>query len=362
MRKKQFSATSLIWLLYFFVISFLFISKKHNKAIPSTYLRRINCSDLIYELGRNIENIEIKVPIITLYNELRNCSVCNVRIKKIKFQNPGNFDDCLLTSYYILNPGGKVETLVGDFDKFSLIRTTRLFNQKSQFIIFTNYDLFKYDRNIFDIYKACNANFIQVFQIKFRIERGVIFILRNAVYYEFLMANKHQVNRIMTFDFSDTIFLEDPFGVIKNDSLYITLENYTLKEGYFAEAVHKLNQKFSKQMCDLSRSKMINGGFMAGHHKYVSKYLLIFLNYFLKNKSYAEDQFYFNYIVYCRRITEFKVTVLDHSDGFIHYCFHHSKINSFPPNETYPIFYLHQWNRKDCKGEYTMFLEKMSNK
>lgn len=148
-------------------------------------------------------------------------------------------------------------------------------------------------------------------------------------------------------------FLENPFGVIKSDSLYVSVENIFMTNGFFGDSVRFVNSKYSNKPCDINQSKMINGGFISGHYTYVEQYLAIFLKYFTKNQSYAEDQYYFNFIYYCRKITEFKVTLLDYSDGFIHYFFHHKSINAFPPKETYPVIYLHQWNRNDCHGDYS---------
>lgn len=308
---------------------------------------------IIMDIRPRIKNILIKMPNVTINKGLKDCTICNFSIKKINYPYPGDFNDCFLTTYFITAPDKGMATSVGEYDKHLLVKTTRLYNQKSQIFIFVNFEVRNTERNLYNVYKACNAHFIKVFNISTTIDKGIIFILRNAIYYEFIMVNKHLINRVLTFDFTDTIFVEDPFGVIKNNSLYLTIENYFMK-GYGSEGyVGIINEKYSNWPCDIRKSKMINGGFMAGYYTYVEQYLSIFLNYFTRNESYAEDQFYFNYMYYCRKITEFKVILLDHRDGFIHYCYHKERYKTFPPKETYHVSYFHQWNRIDCHKEYT---------
>lgn len=163
---------------------------KWSVNYPEEFLSIFTPSRLISDLSRKMKNILVKMPVIAINKDLKNCAICNITIKKRVFQYPGDYNDCLLTCYLKISPNKDMETTVRNFNKLMLVKTTRVYNQKSQILIFTNFDVRKYENNLYNVYKSCNAHFIQVFQIQTIINRPILFILRNAIYYEFIIVNR----------------------------------------------------------------------------------------------------------------------------------------------------------------------------
>lgn len=296
-------------------------------------------------------NIKFNMPVIEIRKELNDCVVCN--IQKTKFELPfrGNYDDCLITCQFSSNPDGTYH--VGAWkirNTLNPIRTFRVFNQKSQFLVFVNENYDLRNPTLAKLYRACNGHFIQIFENKYHISRRMIFVIRNAAYYTFLLMNNHQIGRIFTYDFGDTIFLEDPFGFIGTDGLYFSTEGQGLKNGW-GNNVIKLYQKIYGGTCDLKSYKLVNGGTVAGYHTYVLQFFTMFFEYMDGRPAYEDDQVYFNMIQYCVPDKGFKVTLLNSSMGYFQY-YGHPAFKEFPPNVTYPICLMHFYNRPDITNYY----------
>lgn len=300
------------------------------------------------------------MPELKINKVLKGCIVCNIEKSKFKFPNPGGYNDCLLSSNFITSPEG--EYLLGirkDRNILDPIRTFRVFNQKSQFLVFVNENYEEKYYNVFKMYNACNGHFIKIFEPK-HISKRMVFIIRNAAYYTFITTNYYLIDRVISFDFADTIFLDDPFGILERDSLYLSTENIKLVTER-ERIVVSLYEKVHGKKCDLNGTYLVNGGTVAGYHTFVAQFLRIFLNYFVVQDAYEDDQWYFNMIQYCVPYKGFNVKLLNNTKGFNQYCDHFEKFTRFPPNMPYPVSLFHFYNRPDCGSYNLLMIEKCTN-
>lgn len=317
--------------------------------------------DLVYKIGLNIRYIRFNMPVVKIRKKIIDCEVCNIGKSRFNLPFPGDYDDCLLTSNFATDPSGYIDLGVPKIrNVLHPIRTFRVFNQRSQFFVFVN-DNYKIKfPNLFKAYKACNGHFIQIYDPKYTITRRMVYIIRYAAYYSFINMNMRQIDRVITYDFGDTIFMEDPFGVLDRNSLYLSAENLILRDGWGPIILKTYDHIYHKK-CDLKNNKMINGGTVGGNYKYVIQFLSVFLEYFNGVKALEDDQVYFNMIQYCAPINGLNVTILNNTNGFMQYCGHFETINDFPPNMSYPVTLFHFYNRPDCGGYIGLMTEKCTN-
>lgn len=160
-----------------------------------------------------------------------------------------------------------------------LIRVLHTVQTKANKIFFIDhYTIENMDKHEKELSVNCGATLINLGFVKLPSNKDFYPYFRWSIYYDFLFSLQRPIHRILVYDGQDTIFQGDPFFKdFRPDNLYITVEDYILKESEWAKVVYKdYLENFTEDSKEWN-SPMINAGIIAGGYEPMVRLMYIFL-------------------------------------------------------------------------------------